>query len=303
MGSIELCDRRKTWEALSSLLENHPEDALSLDLQYNRRTHKYYVLFKYRVVRGPDTIHPEQQKIVSADIGATCAFAVSTPRGIHGDILHGIQEVIISIHQKIADIQSRMAGEADGRKWSRLRNHLQRVCVHLQNVVKQVHYDAIKQLFAMGDLIICPHLSISNMVKRGHRVFGPATAKILTTMSPYKFTARLISKVQTTANKSVLFPRESGTTGSCDFCGCWNPHVGAAKTFECPCCGHKAERDAGHAARANGLAPLPYAHGLSPTRRSGCLDSVNCGHRAHILDVEPQLPNEPGPAPYAAGES
>ena len=126
-----------------------------------------------------------------------------------------------------------------------------------------MHYEAIRETFALADVVISPVFETERMCRRAERIFGSATARDMKAWSHYSFQQRLYHKAQITANKHVIFSREPGTTKTCDTCGAFRKDVGGAKKFKCFACGHCAGRDVGHASRGNLLAAIGAAKNIS----------------------------------------
>lgn len=153
-----------------------------------------------------------------------------------------------------------------GGGWARLQrraleSRLRRVRRKAHNWMKHMHYEAIREAFKLGDLMILPVFESSRMARRASRIFNAGVARDMYTWSHYTFMQRMWSKVQTTSNKCMAFTREPGTSKTCDACGHAVEGLGGAKVFACAC-GHRACRDA-HGARGNLLAALGAASNLA----------------------------------------
>jgi len=297
MGHIKCKDRKGLMDAIAKA-DSDPEPKrvdLVYRMLYDRRVNRYYLKVSHQVSRGEDEHNKrplDQLTVAAVDIGASSFVAMSQPSGCHGDLIDGAHEHILRAHQEIAHLRSLRDQAVHGLEKRHYRRRELAVRAHLRNWMRNVHYDTINFLLKLGDLIIYPHLQVSKMIGRHDRVFGKVTAKLLQTFSTYKFTMRLFHKVQVSPNKYTIFPVECGSTGTCDHCGCWNPHVGGSKIFVCPCCGYTAVRDAGHGARANGLIPITIVRREIPNDRSGPL----CGPRSRCLGLNFRGRGQPPPS-------
>jgi putative transposase len=206
----------------------------------------------------PSTVPVEERRPLAFDPGARKFNTFYRSDGVHGELLRGAESHILSLCI-LSDKLRSVADTSDSRTERRsARARSLRTNARLRNFVRNAHYEAIRDCFALGDLMLLPVFGTGRMSRRAERVFGSETARRLYTWSHYLFSQRMWSKVQTTSGKQMAFVGEPGTTRTCDACGAVHPKVKGLKTFECPRCHYVADRDY-HGARGNFLAALGAA--------------------------------------------
>jgi transposase len=219
--------------------------------------------------RDTDTKPLAERDVLAFDPGARVFQAFSMPDGTHGQLLHGAEQHMRNLCTKISDLHSKYDLEtnkskcADGWDPARLRRRtlrgrLHRARARLRNWMRNMHYESIKHTLELADLIILPVFGTQRMVRRAERVFGNSTTRDLYTWSHYSFSQRLYHKAEITANKTVIYTDEPGTSITCDACGHVQA-VGKQRLFVCQACHHSAGRDIGHASRGNLLAAVGIA--------------------------------------------
>ena len=252
---------------------------------WDKRTRKFYLIVKRVVQRPPDTKPLSECDVVGFDPGVRCFQAFSCPDGRHGELLAGgraqmqirarhaerLQSIAdkmksaggdFEMHRGRASIACDVSGRHRGKAHQRRRNvaaKARRSRVRNHEWMKNLHYEAIKETFALGNLAIMPVLETQRISARADRIFGSGTAKSAYVWSHYSFIKRLWHKSQITQDAYVAFTCEPGTTKTCDACGCVRNDLGGATTFYCRSCGHTAGRDIGHASRGNILAAIGAA--------------------------------------------
>ena len=123
-----------------------------------------------------------------------------------------------------------------------------RLLERIQNLVKEVHCKMTKWLCEEYSVILIPRFETSRMVKRLERKINKKTARNMATWSHYKFREMLKTKAKLYTDVKVIECGEAYTSKTCGRCGTINQKLGGSKTFQCSCCGLKADRDL-HAAR------------------------------------------------------
>lgn len=262
------------------------------EILWDKRVDHFYIILKRVVKRGEDERSVSQKPVVSKDPGVRCFQAFSCPDGRHGSLLEGALEVMQTYAKKASHLQSIADKLKDGgdfrqlstrssirrdvkdlfrdappevvqaRKVERVLAKARRMRAKARNWMKAMHYEAIRELFSLGDIMILPVFETQRMCARAERIFGTGTAKDMYAWSHYKFAQRLYHKAQITPDKHVIFSREPGTTKTCDACGYVRENLGGAKKFRCYNCNHCAGRDVGHASRGNLLAAIGAANNM-----------------------------------------
>ena len=232
-------------------------------LMWEKRTRRFYLLIKHVVQRPADTKEPVDRHVVALDRGARKPCAFYRPDGVHGELLRGSEPYVKRMCKRAALLQSRQDLAANHAGYKHYREQKLRTFARIRNWTKNAHYESIKHLFTLGDFIVDPLFESERMAKRASRVFGNSTAQKLYTWSHYTWSQRLYFKTQTTANKTLVFTREPGTSKTCDCCGTWHASLGGSEMFSCRTCGYVCDRDH-HGARGNLLAAVGAAVGVGP---------------------------------------
>jgi transposase len=263
LGPLRGYDKAATVDRLLA----DPRPAYSTELFWDKRVGRFYLIVKHKVARPADTKPLDQQKVLAVDPGVWVFGAFVQPDGTHGELLHGAKPRMKALCDKAAKLQSKLdllknIPKADGWDPNRLKirsanGRLKRARAKLRNWMTNMHYESIKQVFSLADLVVLPVFNTQRMTNRATRVFQNETARAMYTWSHYKYSQRMWSKAQVTADKNMVFSREPGTTRTCDACGHFQV-VGAAKVFRCQSCRYEADRDV-HGARGNLLAALGAA--------------------------------------------
>jgi hypothetical protein len=244
----------------------------SAELTWDKRVNKFYLIVKRVVTRPPDTKPLASQAVLAFDPGVRTFNAFSMPDGTHGELLHNAKPYLQYMCVKAATLQSKVdrldnIRNEDGWTPTRLQKRtlqgrLRRTRLKLHHWMENMHYEAIKHTLTLADLIILPVFESSRMARRTGRVFNSTVARDMYTWAHYKFSQRMYHKIQVTANKSMVFSREPGTTKTCDACGHVVEGLGGAHVFRCSVCKHAAGRDIGHGSRGNLLAALGAAQNV-----------------------------------------
>lgn len=286
LGPVRCVDHKPVVDRLTSVGYTEHES----EILWDKRTDNFYFVVKHAVKRvdAPDRTLADGDAI-GFDPGVRCFDAYSCPDGRHGSLLEGGLEVMQNYARKAARLQSTADKLKSGdfrpratrgsiardlraaaigisteecleRQQRSIAARARRARVKAHNWMKCMHYEAIRETFAMADLVIIPVFETERMCARAERIFGTGTARDMYAWSHYSFMQRLYYKAQITPNKHVAFTREPGTTKTCDACGCVRENLGGAKIFMCYGCGHRAGRDVGHASRGNILAAIGAAN-------------------------------------------
>ena len=284
LGPIRGTDSRATVNWLLSVGHTQHESRILWD----KRTRKFFLIVRRIVQRPHDTKPLSACDVVGFDPGVRCFQAFSCPDGRHGELLAGgraeLQKRALKVdrlqsiadkmkdagsdfakHQSSAAIEFRFraVSHTHRRKPHQRRRNIaaraRRERVKKHDFTRNMHYEAIKTTFKLGNLVVMPVLETKSFCERAERRFGPEVAKSAYAWSHYTFLQRLWHKSQITADAYVAFTCEPGTTKTCDACGCVRDDLGGAKVFACRQCGHVAGRDVGHASRGNILAAIGAA--------------------------------------------
>jgi hypothetical protein len=114
------------------------------------------------------------------------------PDGTHGELLSGAKRHMACWAAKADALQSE-ASLFRGGGWARLQrraleSRLRRVRCKAHNWMKHMHYEAIREAFKLGDLMILPVFESSRMARRAARIFNAGVARDMYTWSHYVYT-------------------------------------------------------------------------------------------------------------------
>ena len=238
------------------------------ELLWDKREDCFYLILN-RYVNKPQPTKPLNEcSVIGFDPGVRVFQAYSCADGRHGSLLVGARKELrrrrraCSHLQSVCEIAKEKTGYRDPQaahvKHKRIQRNVRKRRLRDTRWMKHMQYEAIRETFEKGDVVICPILNADEAARRDRRPFGKSVAADLYGWSHYKFRERLWSRSETTPDKHVLFTYEPGTTKTCDVCGCVND-IKSEKFFKCKQCNHQAGRDIGHASRGNILAAIGMA--------------------------------------------
>ena len=235
---------------------------MAAELLWDKRVNKFFLVVKHTVVRAAEDRPLAAQVPVALDPGTRTFQTACTPDGTWAEFAVGSAKGYMKyLCNKAGRTQTRLDELPKHRCfWAlrrTLRGRLRRLRRKAHNWMKHLHYEVIRELFAMGDLFLCPIFENGKMSERATRIFNTTVAREMYTWAHGYFRQRLWAKAQITPCKAVAFVYEPGTTRTCDCCGHVMPKNSSA-VFACDRCGHRAPRDA-HGARGNALAAMGAA--------------------------------------------
>jgi putative transposase len=122
------------------------------------------------------------------------------------------------------------------------RKRKEKLRLRIKHLVDEVHWKAIRFLLNRFDHILIPTFEVQNMVKKAERKITKKTVRNMLSWRHYTFRQRLMTK-GSQEGKSVYVVGEEYTTRTCSNCFRLHHGIGGAKTFCCPHCGLKMDRD------------------------------------------------------------
>lgn len=133
------------------------------------------------------------------------------------------------------------------RKRYRLTRALLRIGEKIRNLVADLHHKFGRWLVDSCEVILLPSFDTSQMVRRLRRRIPAKTARMMCTLSHYKFRQRLFDKLRMcgdgeTARLHIV--SEAYTSKTCGRCGAQHDRLGGSKVFRCPSCHVRLDRDA-----------------------------------------------------------
>jgi putative transposase len=195
---------------------------------------------------------PPQQKIVSIDPGIRTFATLYDPSGIHIEWAPNDYNRIRNFCRHIDDLTSRINQKRPNdptrfllpsKKRYRMGKALTKMRFRVKNWVKENHNKLTKYLCENYNVILLPDFQTSKMVKRSKRRLNSKTFRSLQTWSHYDFKLRLHNKAEQHDWTQVIKVTEEYTSKTCGRCGNIHQKLGGNKTFECPNCGWKVDRD------------------------------------------------------------
>jgi putative transposase len=133
-------------------------------------------------------------------------------------------------------------------KWSqngirhKERYHLKKAARRIRRKIKDL---VIKYLCLNYEFVLLPKFETKGMVskKMKKRKIRSKTARAIITWSHFTFRERLLNKIKEHPECKVKLVTEEYTSKTCGSCGELNQSLGSKKTFVCPSCDYKADRD------------------------------------------------------------
>ena len=140
-------------------------------------------------------------------------------------------------------LMSKISRSKSKRKRFKQRQAANRIREKIKNLIKDLHNKVASFLVNNYKVIFLPTFESSQMVIKNQRKLRSKTARNMLTWSYYKF-AQNLSQMAARNNCLVVRCNESYTSKTCPECGKIHDKLGGSKTFKCPSCGFKADRDA-----------------------------------------------------------
>jgi len=210
-------------------------------------SHHYPNTLPMSAYRNPAPAAPKERKVVALDPGVRTFLTGFSPDGHLFEISPGDSPTLMKVAKRVDEIQSGWT-KVKAKKRRRMKRKAHRLRRRLQNLVTEVHRKAAKLLVASYDTIVIPTFEVSDMVEKDSRVIGKETVRKMLSWRHYAFRQLLIAKARETPRVKVIEVSEAYTSKTCGQCGNNHATLGSAKTFACPKCNLRLDRD-GHAGR------------------------------------------------------
>jgi len=157
-------------------------------------------------------------------------------------------------------LQGKIAANQKKTSRNRMKKAAERLRQRIHNLVDEVHKKAALYLTTNYTQILLPAFGVSGMVQHHGRKIHCKTVRQMLTWSHYRFRQRLLHKAKLASHCQVHVVTEEYTSKTCGKCGHVRPSF-ASKTFVCPECTFRADRD--YNAGRNILLLELTKHGLS----------------------------------------
>lgn len=184
------------------------------------------------------------EKIISLDPGVRTFMTGYSPEGTIIEWGKGDVQRIYRLCHAHDKLQSKWSQKGvRHRRRYRLKKAARRIRKKIRNLVDELHKKLTKWLVSSYETVLLPKFETSEMVWRGKRRIGSKTARQMLMWSHYRFQQRLMNKTREYKNSRVIICDEAYTSKTCGRCGELHEKLGGNKTFRCPHCGIKMDRD------------------------------------------------------------
>jgi transposase len=142
----------------------------------------------------------------------------------------------------------RLQSKISQRKTRRRGRAYHRILARIKNQVRDCHNKLALFLCENYRAILIPEFDTQRMIRRIDRKLHKKTVRSMCTWSHFSFRQILLQKAELFPWMKVAIVNEAYTSKTCGSCGHIHQKLGGNKTFCCPSCGNKADRDL-HASR------------------------------------------------------
>ncbi|MCA1993935.1 MAG: transposase [Coleofasciculus sp. S288] len=144
------------------------------------------------------------------------------------------------------NLMKRVAAIKVRKQKRRMLKAASRIRIRIRALVDECHFSIVNYLTTNYKVIFLPTFETSKMVVKSKRKLNTKTARAMLTWRHYRFETHL-KQVAARRGVVVVDVNESYTSKTCTACGFVHEKLGGSKTFKCPNCGHKHDRDWGGA--------------------------------------------------------
>jgi len=212
-------------------------------VQKDRCGNFYANVTEQSTVIPPSVRDPDDLRVVALDPGVRTFNTAVDSKGIVTEFAPGDVGRIYRLCHHMDVLQSKAFDRATGsKKRYRLRKAWYRSIKRVKDLVADVRNKTAKHLVTNYDVIFLPEFNTKEMVNRAKRRIGKGTARGMMTWSHYKFKELLKTTALREGTKLVIVTEEF-TSKTCSCCGAIHQNLGRSKTFDCPSCRVKMDRD------------------------------------------------------------
>lgn len=205
-----------------------------------QKPNRYYICAPYEVT----PIVKEGSSSVAIDPGSR-SFGTYYSVRKYGKFGLGATKRLEKLAKRVDEIAELMRFKRpkpiNSDKRCRLRKLLYKLRSKIKNSVRELHYKFAHFLVTNFDHILIPEFKTQQLVKRGQRVLSTRTARMLLTLSHYKFRMILIAMARKYGTH-VYLCTEYYTTKTCGHCR-HRQYVGRAEIYRCLQCNLVVDRD------------------------------------------------------------
>ena len=245
-------------------------------VQYERLTDRFFICMSVEIAaRKPETQGPPSgelsaemqveeevvRHVAAIDPGIRTFVTLYDPGrerivewGMHGgrkDGRHDGTELLGWLTRKIGKLE-KAARQAHGRHRQRIRRLANRIRQRVKDLTVELHHKLALWLCRNYSVVLLPKFGVKGISRRKGLPVGKRRAicrnavRKLAQMSPFTFRQFLLHKAREFGTR-VIVCDEYYTSKTCTRCGMLNNGLGASKTFVCPTCSARYDRDAGAA--------------------------------------------------------
>ncbi|CAG8817127.1 10009_t:CDS:2, partial [Cetraspora pellucida] len=201
----------------------------------------------------------ENDDFISIDPGIRTFMTGYDPKGKifewgKGDISHIYR--LCKRYDKYQNERSMLKSGYYKHKRYTLKRKMLKIYDKIKNLIKNCHHKIVKELCENYNTILLPRFETQNMIRKKTRLENQEstkknfkrkirnkTARMMLTMSHYKFQQHIIHKIREYPRRLLILCDEHYTSKTCGCCGYIKNNLGSAKKFKCDKCGFEIDRD------------------------------------------------------------
>lgn len=222
-------------------------DKLNYDtrLQRTRMGEFYLCVLSPLVKRGESQAPPDtSSRVISLDPGVRTFQTGYCPSGSTLEIGKGDIGRIARLCWALDKLQSKWSQPTvRHRQRYSMKRAGHRIRSKIKNLIRDLHHKTAAFLCQTFRTILIPTFETKDMVSKVKRRIGSQTARMMLTWSHYRFRKILEDKARGYPWCSVFVVDEAYTSKTCGGCGSLHQSLGSNKTFQCPICPFKMDRD------------------------------------------------------------
>jgi putative transposase len=224
------------------LLEGYDYD---MRLQLTRLGEFYLCIPSPLEVRSDNQAPPEEiEAIISLDPGVRTFVTGYDPSSeTYTEWGKGDMGRIYRLCHFYDRLQSKRAGTEKRRNKTRMYRAGLRIQKKIRGLVDDLHRKCAKWLCENFRVVLLPLFETSKMIRKGQRRLRSKTARAMTTWAHYRFRQSLLDKAREYPWCKVVLVTEEYTSKTCGGCGFVNERLGGAKSYRCPRCLIRMDRD------------------------------------------------------------
>lgn len=213
-----------------------------------KHTNEFYLVSPVAITKN----EKHEREVISLDPGVR-TFMTFYDGESYGEIGKNIHIRLKRLNKEKDKLDSKISEEKRYYRKTKLKKARAKIYKKIGNIVKDLHYKTINFL-SKYKIVILPEFKVKEMLPGLNKY----VRRSLLDLSHFKFKLRMAEKTSETGTK-LLICNEAYTSKTCTSCGELNYELGNSKTFNCPSCNLKIDRDV-NGARNIMLRVLNRAH-------------------------------------------